>query len=187
VEKRLREMAEENPVAARLKKPLPPDSDRQEAGAWFCAWIRECLPSGEKENVPPANSDAAAPHAGPRGSAPRPKEKGRVDPSGSQAPTPLRPQWTRTLDAILSETGKTSSPLPDTLLPASSARPAGVIQDPTFPSRVLGPETALRREISEAPAAMAAPGLTWLEEDENLAARLHRLLRRQARRRGVDL
>jgi hypothetical protein len=67
----------------------------------------------------------------------------------------------------------------DFLFPPGGFARLGAPADPAAPSAGSLPATAFG-EAREA-------GVEWLDAEDDLAARLHRLLRRQAKRHGVDL
>lgn len=112
-----------------------------------------------------------------------------VSPPWPGAPAPADPGIGGILSRLPAPGPRPSGPEPtDVFTPVQPPIPA---RGPaTAPPPVSAPPAASAPPVPAGAAAPAKPRpseMEWLEEEDDLAARLHSLLRRQARRRGVDL
>lgn len=144
----------------------------------------------------------------PTGSAPPPGPPGAFAPKpGPAAPsdtvTPVAPPWPGVPGPADPGFGEILSRLPAPGPRPSGPEPTDVFTpaQPPIPGRghvpappiSAPPVPTAAQPTQPAPAALAGSAkpspseIEWLEEEDDLAARLHSLLRRQARRRGVDL
>jgi hypothetical protein len=187
-------------------------TDAPEAQAWFGAWIRA---AASAERTPDADAPGAvgqetASHgAGSAGAvlgpSPRRPAAGSAGTGTARARSSRGPAWTAILDELMPRADAESRALPssDARRPAAhaAAAPDAV---PAGPRSRMGRPGAPAEVTSmvpprgtvpgpgvpaspEAPRPQGAPAFEWMDEEDDLAGKLHRLLRRQAKRRGVDL
>lgn len=206
VAKRLRRMAGSGMASARIgSSPAPfpegPRFDRETASAWYRKWIGRTDGNLHVTTMAPTFMDPAQgnPLASPSATLAGPAD------SIAAPLVDASPAWSKTLDAILrspaAQEPRTASPNRE---PGTEAARGGFSMPPGFshpPFGKVGASLQAQHTLlppdpnspsEQAPANLSAlgtalPGVAWLDEDENLAGKLHRLLRRQARRHGVDL
>lgn len=183
-----------------------PDSNG--AQAWFAAWIQDpsagsaALGKAEGTAAPKTDPGPSLPGAtGAAALALAPVRSVAAPPGTAKVVRPARdPAWTEILEELMPLAGSGAQAVPSGAglpAPAFVAAPPvrrdpkdgpGAPEEVTSKglSREEGPASGASASM-ESPRSKASSSVEWLDEEEDLAGKLHRLLRRQAKRRGVDL
>jgi hypothetical protein len=209
--------ADSDPGNRRKASPVVPTGTSgvdPEAMRHFKAWINRAGPSATAVKGPgfrgPAgfpDSQSDLPAAAPGNASPDPLVTGggRIRPGSMDS----YPSWNGNPPSVgLTSPGEGTFPDTSTenkaLYGAQGANPPGWNQgvQASLPPAGL-PDTGASRLLRSlglpdplanpsgpavpAPGKNGSPAVEWLDEEDDLAGKLHRLLRRQAKRRGVDL
>lgn len=203
-----------DPGAANVLAPQAARSDSPEAQVWFGAWVKDAAFAGAGQ--PPGTPGTASPDPGSRlaGGADAPGDMGAFAPAlaskrsadaaaagaGTVAPSPRIPGWTDILDELMPRASSgaqaSRSKIADSAqafdsIPTGTRGPKDRAGIPNGITSKLRTADDTSRSVSsltaETPLPKGAPSVEWLDEEDDLAGKLHRLLRRQAKRRGVDL